>query len=208
MAEALTKIEAGTLQAFEAVIEKGLASFVEVGNSLMRIRDSKLYRGTHGTFEAYCQERWNIARRTAYQYIEAAEAVKVVRNCAQIEPANEAQARPLTLLETPAEQVAAWEQVIETAPKDDEGEPIITAKHVENVVREHLGDSEEKPLRTKGKSKPKASVAVWKEIAAHLEDAEAKFMANCQEVKAASSFLDAITECRRKLTYYIRTEEV
>jgi hypothetical protein len=37
----------------ENVIERGLSTFVEVGNALLEIRDSKLYRETHPTFEAY-----------------------------------------------------------------------------------------------------------------------------------------------------------
>ena len=44
-----------------------------------------------------------------------------------VRPANEAQARPLTKLDTPSEQAAAWKEVVDTAPKDDDGEPIITA---------------------------------------------------------------------------------
>jgi hypothetical protein len=53
----------------------------------------------YGTFEDYCRERWGLARRTAYQLMDAAEVVDNVRNCAQQLPANEAQARPLTGLD-------------------------------------------------------------------------------------------------------------
>jgi len=210
MSEALTKVEAGTLQAFEAVIEKGLASFVEVGNALMRIRDSRLYRGTHGTFEDYCEQRWHLKRTYVFNVIESAKAVQNVRNCEQdppILPANEAQARPLTLLDSPKEQVAAWKEVVKTAPKDDDGEPIITAKHVESVVRERLEEDEPKPKRSAKANRPSASVAVWRDVAAHLADAEAKFSANCQECDEASDFVDSLSECRNKLTYYVRIME-
>jgi hypothetical protein len=39
----------------------------------MEIRDSKLYKQTHGTFEAYCKERWDIVRSRAYELIDQAK---------------------------------------------------------------------------------------------------------------------------------------
>lgn len=51
-----------------------------------------------------CLERWGIARRTAYQLIDASAVVENVRHGAQTLPSNERQARPLTKLE-PEEQI-------------------------------------------------------------------------------------------------------
>ena len=113
----------------EATLAHGLKSFIEVGNALQEMRDRKLYRNTHGTFEDYCREQWGMARRTAYQFIEAATVVENVRNCAQIEPPiNEAQTRPLTGL-PPSEQIAVWQEAVETAPNGK-----VTAAHVAEVV--------------------------------------------------------------------------
>ena len=50
-----------------------------------------------------------MSRRSAYQLISAATVVENVRNCAQILPLNEAQARPLTAL-PPEQQREAWEE--------------------------------------------------------------------------------------------------
>ena len=48
-------------------------------------------------------------------------------------PSNEAQARPLTTIDI--EQVGeVWQEVVEKAPKDDDGKPIITGKHVKETV--------------------------------------------------------------------------
>ena len=44
------------------------------------------------------------------------------------------QTRPLTQLDDPEQQAEAWERAVETAPKDDNGKPKITAKHVQAVV--------------------------------------------------------------------------
>ena len=64
------------LQELESVVEQGLQTFYEVGVALDEIRENKLYRETHKTFEAYCREKWGIARRTAYQFIDAAQVMK------------------------------------------------------------------------------------------------------------------------------------
>ena len=42
----------------EAVITRGVRGYVEAGEALRTIRDARLYRETHGTFEDYCRERW------------------------------------------------------------------------------------------------------------------------------------------------------
>ena len=77
------------------------------------VEQGRLNRSHHSTFESYCREKWGMARRTAYQMIDAAEVVSNldVRNCAQM-PASESQARPLTKLE-PEVQRMAWEEAVE-----------------------------------------------------------------------------------------------
>jgi len=57
---------------------RGLATFVEVGQALMKIRDARLYRETHETFESYCRERWGWSRRHANRTIQAAEVAGVL----------------------------------------------------------------------------------------------------------------------------------
>lgn len=54
-------------------IHAKLADFIVVGNDLRVIRDSKLYRETHKTFEAFVKDEFNLERPTAYRFIEAAE---------------------------------------------------------------------------------------------------------------------------------------
>jgi protein gp37 len=120
--------ELGELERCENVIERGLQTFQSVGLALVAIRDQRLYRGAYVTFEGYCQERWGMARRTAYQAMDAASAAQNVRDCAQIEPANEHQTRPLTAL-APDDQRSAWREAVETAPAGK-----MTGAHVASVV--------------------------------------------------------------------------
>ena len=60
-------------------------------------------------FADYCRDRWDFHRRHAYRLIDSASVVKQLE-CVQSDtkPANEAQVRPLTQLETPEARVEAW----------------------------------------------------------------------------------------------------
>ena len=73
MTTALSKQQQSDLRACEQVIERGLSTFVQVGKALAKIRDDRLYKTTHKSFERYCQERWEFSRQRASQLILAAE---------------------------------------------------------------------------------------------------------------------------------------
>jgi hypothetical protein len=71
----LSSDEKLTLNAYEEIIEKGLKTFIEVGNALFEIKNNKLYRESFTTFEAYCKDRWQLKRQRAYELMGAAEIV-------------------------------------------------------------------------------------------------------------------------------------
>lgn len=138
MSAELSRVESGELARHEAVIEKGLTTFIDVGNALLAIKDGKLYRDVFMTFEEYCSTRWNMHRSRAYRFIDAAEVVNNLRG--QMSPIgdiprNEAQARPLAAL-PPADQPAAWEEAVEQS----NGKP--TARAVQEAVDRRLGKPE------------------------------------------------------------------
>jgi len=108
------------LEVLESVIDAGMQTFVHVGNALLEIRDGRLYRQTHSTFEDYCRERWGMSRPRAYQLIEAAETVSNLSTIVDILPTAETHIRPLTILE-PAQQREAWQRAVETAPTIEVG---------------------------------------------------------------------------------------
>ncbi len=87
--------------------------------ALKEIRDSRLYRMTHGTFEEYCKERFGFVRSYSYQLIDAAITSDNIRKClrdADILPANEYQLRPLSKLkDNPEIQAKVWERSVEKA---------------------------------------------------------------------------------------------
>jgi len=138
--EVLSQTEKLVLAACEADIKEDVERFMRVGNALMRIRDGRLYRESHETFEEYCQDKWNMSRQYVNKLIAAKVVVDQMETIVSIDPPkNETQTRPLAELETPEEQAEAWEEAVATAPRDSDGEPVVTGKHVKAVVAKKLG---------------------------------------------------------------------
>ena len=152
-----TLLDTGRLAALETTIERGLATFADVGLALLELRDGRLYRTTHGTFDDYCRERWQMTSRRALQLIEAAavvtqigtivpisatgpseqsEAPAVNRNISTIveKPVTESVAREVAKAGDAEAQRDAWSEAVQTAPRNAAGKPQITAKVVQQVV--------------------------------------------------------------------------
>lgn len=103
-------LPAGSLADLEAIIERGLTTFVEVGLALMAIREGRLYRDTHVAFEDYCKERWGFSRQRAAQLIDAAE----VSSMLDTPPDNARQATELARLKDNPDAVReVWSEVRE-----------------------------------------------------------------------------------------------
>ncbi len=56
----------------ERQVEK---AFYLAGKALTELRDRKLYRSTHKTFEEYCRERFGFERRYPYRLMESTVVV-------------------------------------------------------------------------------------------------------------------------------------
>lgn len=105
--EVLSLAESTALAGYKQTITNGLKTFYDVGRALTEIRDNKLYRGTHKTFESFCQDEWDMERRHAYRLIAGAEVLENVSRGTQIPKVTERAVRPLTAL-PPARQRKAW----------------------------------------------------------------------------------------------------
>lgn len=55
----------------EAAIDSLRVAFWAAGKALQLIRDARLYRGTHATFEDYVTDRWDMQTSQAYRLIQA-----------------------------------------------------------------------------------------------------------------------------------------
>ncbi|MEC4812738.1 MAG: hypothetical protein SAK29_05610, partial [Scytonema sp. PMC 1069.18] len=67
--EELTEEEKAERHRLELKIER---AFYEAGCALKELRDRRLYRSTHKTFEEYCRDRFHYSRDAAYLKIAAA----------------------------------------------------------------------------------------------------------------------------------------
>jgi hypothetical protein len=123
----LTSAESARLAELEPIIERGMASFVEVGNALLEISDRRLYRETHSTFEEYCRNTWSMSARHAYRLCESAEIIKSLpEKCDQL-VTTESQVRELAKVKP--EQRA---KVLEVAASKGK----VTAKSIQIAVEE------------------------------------------------------------------------
>lgn len=71
--EELSQEELEDRQQLELKVERAV---FEAGKALRELRDRRLYRSTHKTFEDYCQERFKFTRRRPYQLIDAANVIE------------------------------------------------------------------------------------------------------------------------------------
>src|SRR5258705_13801344 len=125
----LTISEANRLTDLECQMEQDQAAFVRYGNALLEIRESRLYRQSHPTFEDYCRERWQMTKSRANELIRSSKVAFNLVEISTIQP-NEAQAATLEQLE-PGQQREVWQKAVATAP-----EGRVTAAHVQKVREE------------------------------------------------------------------------
>ena len=118
-------------------------AFFEAGKALTELRDRRLYRSTHKTFEEYCRDRFGHSRQQSNYLIAAADVYenlttigcqnvvdeKLTANRSQILPTNERQVRPMTKLE-PQEQQEVWLRAVELA-----GGKVPTGRIIKDVVQ-------------------------------------------------------------------------
>jgi hypothetical protein len=116
--------------------EKVETAFYAAGKALMELRDRRLYRSTHKTFEEYCKDRFGYSRDAAYLKMSATSVYENLQKHLptigrQIPlPTSERQVRSLAKAELEASQQAyVWEQAVIEA-----GNKIPSGRVVQSVV--------------------------------------------------------------------------
>jgi len=112
--EALTDKEASDRHWLELKVER---AFYEAGKALQELRNRRLYRSTHKTFEEYCHERFGFTHRHVNYLIAGSQVVDNLQtgtNSSQILPTSETQVRHLASFEAD-KQLQVWQEAIEMA---------------------------------------------------------------------------------------------
>lgn len=118
-------------------------AFFEAGKALAELRDRRLYRSTHRTFEKYCRDRFGHGRQQSNYLIAAASVYEnlTTNGCqnaenedlttigCQILPTSERQVRPLVAL-TVEEQLTCWQSAVKEA-----GGKVPSGRIVKDVVQ-------------------------------------------------------------------------
>lgn len=103
-------------------------AFYKAGCALKELRDRRLYKSTHSSFEQYCEDRFGMRRRHPYRLIDAATVVDNILQLCPIRTQNESdtkknkpiiptsewQIRSLTKLE-PQQQREVWIKAVKLA---------------------------------------------------------------------------------------------
>lgn len=136
----LSKADEKALESCELALSRGFKVDFIKGLALQCINENRHYQKYADTFEQYCEKRWELNVRTAYELIDAAKVIAIfLRNSAEVLPKNKSQCLPLaTLLKNtePEEQeqkvLGAWSECLK-----DKGKP--TMSQIEQVVNRMVG---------------------------------------------------------------------
>ena len=164
MTHLLSKLETNDFKNLERIIESGLRTFEDVGNALASIREKKLYRAEHDTFEAYCKQRWGFSSSRARQLVAAAEVVKEFPQVS-----NERQAR-----------------VVASVPEEQREEVVSAAAEIAGNEKPSSADYEQARKRVANKS-----VTAGNE---KLEDAKSSFAAMSKELALVNEMFETLLD--------------
>lgn len=174
----LTLIESEERAFHERVVDDvkgGIEKLASIGDASLKVlRDKRLYRASHKTFEDYCQERFGFTRQRASQKIGFLALLDDLSTRVDKAPATEGQARPLTKLPTPELQAQAWEQ----AQADSGKEQPSNREVAEAVAKMQALESELEAEKRRSVEWREQALARAKE----KQDLELKFSASANEL--------------------------
>jgi hypothetical protein len=203
----LSTTEATVLADCERVIERGQRVFLDTANALATIRDGRLYRATHDTFEAYCKHRWKIGRNYANKQIAAAKVVKTLGTTVPILPTAETQVRPLLEFDE-ADQPKVWEKVVRQIASDGGDSQAITARQITDAIEHEISKSEDGPFqKVKAQREAKAQANRARYVQTKVEKSKAKKKREAEEAATKAKLkatIDALPPDKNNAVAYIR----
>jgi len=143
----------------ETTIERGLSTFLEVGQALLEIREQRLYRAAYKDFESYCRERWHFSAHHGARIMRSIVVARNLLKNGSLPPlptdATETLLRPLTSLE-PSLQRSVWELAHKVNPTPTPRVLAGLAKIVRHAIDRGNGDREISRARQPSQSVSKA----------------------------------------------------
>ena len=171
----------------ENTIIKGLKTFVDVGSALAKIRDQKLFKPLHETFDDYLEKRWGFTKQHASHLILAAGAHTLLA-----ERVDDVKKLPTTeramreLLKAPEDKRAA---ILDVAAKDGEPTTESIAKARATVVPKKAAAKAPKPMPV---IKIEAAIKAVSRWADYLEACDAKALTPDQRTELATAQAKAV----------------
>jgi hypothetical protein len=200
---ALSKRELIDLTVAEEIIESHKKSFLEVGAALVAIKDGRLYRATHKTFEEYLDGRWSFKKSRAYQLMSASEdrqSLSTVVDVLEL-PTNERQVRELA--KAPKEKQAKVAKEVAEKARQEKRKP--TAKDykeaVEDLQYDDVEDDDEEiemPVQISAAELAVANAAIGKKIVSAI-DAAKKLLRAVEEVPGTELLVSREKSIMREL---------
>ncbi len=177
----------------EAIIRAGRRSFLDVAAALIRIRDYKgglLYMERYGTFEAYCQERWEFGQSYAYRLMGAAQIVAELSPRGEKSdfalPATEKQVRALALLDSPEDRRKAWTEALQQA-----GDAEVPSRLVSRVVQSMIQKGKPRRSRKRTSKKEPEKLRIDREAVATIRQRLSDIR---KAAKRTQKIIDAVAE--------------
>jgi len=187
----LSPAELRTREQLVATVKDGLKTFMLVGAALTRLRDERLYRNTHATFEKFCQSEFGMTRGNAYRLIRSVDVVQSLdaEALGVSEPKKEYHARLLSVIEDPAKRSVAWSEAVSLA-----GTSKVGSRHVKQAITKI----------TEATNQAAIEMASIFNASARLEARFVEFARPCKEADDVKTRFGKLLE---RLEFYCRTVE-
>jgi hypothetical protein len=195
--DGLSVVERAKFENLDLVVVDGREAFIRVGNALAQIRDGRLYRATHGTFEAYLVDR-GYGRQRAYALIEAAEVATSLSEISDIPITTESHAAALA--QVPAADRAV---VLKVASESTGGKITAQAIKKESGRQRQLRELREQRHASKAKLSNTLGITVEQiEQAEFIKSKSPELTAKCEAgeitLDQAGEQIEASTGCCEK----------
>lgn len=96
----------------EGILLKGRQDAFTFNETLLHMREQKLYKKKAKILNQYCIDSLGMSRSTVAKKLQMARCYRNVRNCAHISPSCESQLRKLARKRNPEEQQSIWRLVV------------------------------------------------------------------------------------------------